>query len=424
MPVRAASALAVLGLLIAAEAGASAFGRFQHGGRATGQAGAFVARADDPAAVSYNPAALARSSGFGLLAGLDFEAPTDRYQSAAGTAKAEHQIQFPPALYLSWRRPDSRFALGLGLDSPLWQLVDWQTFDFAGRFVARQSDQRLFELHPVAAWRLSDRWSLGGGLRWVRGTLGYGDARVASAQSAGGPLEFEVDRLAEATADGLGWDLGVHFESPRWGFGAVWKSAVEIDGAGDLTYRIRDPAALPPDVLSAQTARFSAGTSRLSSELPSRLAAGLWWAPAERLKLELDAELARWSAARAPVATDEPERLGPGFGIGRRADREDTVSVRAGAELTLGPVWSLGAGVAHEPSPVTASAIDPGSSRGDAWVFGAGSGWSVGWLRFDLGWSYHRYSDSTALGQESDPEARGSYSAHAQVWSVSARWRL
>jgi len=423
MSPRAALALAVLGLLPAAGANAASFGRFQHGGRATGQAGAFVARADDPAAVGYNPAAIARSSGVGLLAGLDFEAPTDRWSSATGAAKAEHQIQFPPALYLTWRRPEARLALGLGLDSPLWQLVDWQTFDFPGRYVARRGDQRLLELHPVAAWRLTEGWSVGGGLRWVRGSLGFGDARVATAPGAADPLEYEVDRLAEATADGLGWDLGAHYESSRWGFGAVWKSAVEIEGSGDLNYLIRDPGALPADVLAAESARLAPGSSRLSEELPARLAAGVWWAAGERLKLELDAELARWSAADAPVATDEPGKLGPGFEIGRRAGRDDTVSVRAGAEIVLSPAWSLGAGVAYEPSPVTASAIDPGAPRGDAWVYAAGAGWAVGWLRFDLGWSYHDFSDQPALAQEPDPAVEGSYSGHSQVWSVSASWR-
>jgi long-chain fatty acid transport protein len=423
MPLRAALALAFLGLLPAAGADAASFGRFQHGGRATGQAGAFVARADDPAAVAYNPAALARSSGVGLLAGLDFEAPTDRWSSATGAAKAEHQIQFPPALYLTWRRPEARLALGLGLDSPLWQLVDWQTFDFPGRFVARRGDQRLLELHPVAAWRLSEGWSVGGGLRWVRGSLGFGDARVATAPTAAGPLDYEVDRLAEATADGLGWDLGAHFEAPRWGLGAVWKSAVAIEGSGDLTYLIRDPAALPADVLATQSARLAPGSSRLAEELPARLSAGVWWAAGERLKLELDAELARWGSVEVPVVTDEPEKLGPGFEIARRAGREDTLSVRLGAELALSSAWSLGAGVAFEPSPVTASAVDPGAPRGDARVLCVGAGWSAGWLRFDAGWSYHDLADQPAHAQEPDPEVRGTYSGHSQVWSVSARWR-
>src|SRR5687767_2057441 len=45
-----------LALLATAPSMASGLSAFQHGGRATGQAGAFTARAADPSAVTYNPA--------------------------------------------------------------------------------------------------------------------------------------------------------------------------------------------------------------------------------------------------------------------------------------------------------------------------------------------------------------------------------
>ena len=53
--------LLAVGLVLGAPpAGAVDFGIFQHGGRTTGQAGAFVARASDPSALTYNPAAITR----------------------------------------------------------------------------------------------------------------------------------------------------------------------------------------------------------------------------------------------------------------------------------------------------------------------------------------------------------------------------
>ncbi|HYH46879.1 MAG TPA: transporter, partial [Thermoanaerobaculia bacterium] len=63
-------ALAAVLLLVPQLAAASGFGLFQHGGRATGQVGAFTARAADPSAVTYNPAALTRVPGLQLQAGL------------------------------------------------------------------------------------------------------------------------------------------------------------------------------------------------------------------------------------------------------------------------------------------------------------------------------------------------------------------
>ncbi|HEX6201760.1 MAG TPA: hypothetical protein VF100_02080, partial [Thermoanaerobaculia bacterium] len=73
----AAAALVAALLLPAPPAAASGFDDFLHGGRATGQAGAFVARAADPSAVRYNPAGIVHTQGWELQAGLDFSNSTD-----------------------------------------------------------------------------------------------------------------------------------------------------------------------------------------------------------------------------------------------------------------------------------------------------------------------------------------------------------
>src|SRR3954447_24068465 len=86
---------AALGASLAA---ASGFGLFQHGARAIGQAGAFTARASDPSALFYDPAAIARLSGVQLGAGRDITTPTIDYTSQTGSFQARHIIQFPPAI--------------------------------------------------------------------------------------------------------------------------------------------------------------------------------------------------------------------------------------------------------------------------------------------------------------------------------------
>lgn len=416
---------ALLASLAPAPAAADLFGRFQHGGRATGQAGAYVARAGDPAAVGYNPAAIVRLTGFELQAGLDFDAPTDDYSSATATASAKHSIQFPPALYAAWHPQGARWALGLGLDSPTWRLTFWDTALFPARFTARRSEATLFALHPVAAWAIDDRWSVGGGLRYVRGTLGYGDTRSASAAGAGGPDDLEVDRRAEASADGLGFDLAVHYATERWGWGATLLSAVEVQGSGDLEYQVRDLQSLPAGTQADLLERFRTGSSTLSEELPERLTGGAWFAPAPSLRLELDLAIARWSAAAAR-ASYEPEVLGPGFALDRRDGWDDTLSIRLGAEWTLpDPRWRLGGGLALEPSPAPDGAVEPGAPLGDATVYALGASFDLdARLSFDLGYSYHDFGSRDAARQEPDPAVAARYQARAQVFAVSARWRF
>lgn len=77
-------------------ASASGFGLFQHGARAIGQAGAFTARASDPSAVTYNPAAITQSSGLQVEAGLDMNNPTITYTSATSGNTARTSSNFHP----------------------------------------------------------------------------------------------------------------------------------------------------------------------------------------------------------------------------------------------------------------------------------------------------------------------------------------
>lgn len=412
-------------LLGSTPASADLFGRFQHGGRATGQAGAFVARAGDPAAVTYNPAAIVRLQGFELQAGLDFDAPTDHYQSATARDSAEHHIQFPPAIYGAWHPSGARWALGLGVDSPNWRLLDWKTALFPGRFTARRSEARLFAFRAVGAWAIDERWSVGGGLRWVRGPVGYGDTRRATAAGPGGPYEVEIDRLAEATGDGIGYDLAVQYAAATWGWGATLASAVEVEGSGDLGYLVRDLETLPQATQDELRQRFPTGSSTLTHDLPETLTAGFWYQVASPVKLELDVALARWSASSAG-ATDEPAVLGPGFELDRRSGWEDTLSLRLGAEWTLpDPRWRLGAGLALEPSPAPDDWVEPGAPSGDATVYGLGASIDLDpRLSFDLGYSYHHLGSRDAARQEPDPAVAARYESRAQVWSISARWRF
>ncbi len=412
--------VALTALLVAAPASADLFGRFQHGGRATGQAGAFVARGGDPAAVTYNPAAIVRLEGFELQAGLDFDAPTDDYSSANGSGEAEHTIQFPPSIYGVWRPEGARWALGLGLDAPTWRLMDWENALFPARFTARRSEAELFALHPVAAWAITERWSVGGGIRYLRGTVGYGDTLRGVEQGAGGPVGFEVDRVSEATADGVGFDLATQFAGERWGFGATWVSGVDVAGAGDVSYLVRDFETLPVEVQAQLEARYGTQPSRISEDLPDTLTAGAWFALGPSLTAELDAAYARWSAV-AP----ESSQPGEPFALDRRAGWDDTLSLRLGVEWALGGGFSLGGGLAFEPSPTVDDAVEPGAPRGDARVYALGASYDVTpVLSFDLGYSFHDYDTNRARGQEPDPNVVSSYESRAQVFAISARWRF
>jgi long-chain fatty acid transport protein len=411
-------------LLPAAPAAASGFGLFQHGGRATGQVGAFTARASDPAALTYNPAAITRLPGLQLQAGLDFNNADDEYTSATGSFSADHLINFPPALYLTWKPGGaSRWALGLGLDAPFWSNQDWIPVAFPGRFLTRQFKLQVFELHPVVAYEIDDSWSVGGGIRYLYGTQEEGFNQLAVVPRPPGEigtLVVEVEANGKARVDALAWDLALHYTKPAWGWGLVLRSAAELEGSGDVSYTLRNMPSPPQDLAQ----RFRDSSVDQSFDLPAELRGGFWFAPYPELRIELDAAYQRWSDLDDAVFLPSPDALGAG---GRTTFRnwDDVVSLRLGIEGDVTDTFALFGGVALEPSPVPDENLEPGFSRGDALVYGVGFSYNLPQLSFDVGYSFHDHDDRGAIGQELfELDRRGTYNAHDQVWAASARWRF
>lgn len=402
-----------------------------HGGRATAQAGAMTARADEPSAVTYNPAAIVRLEGFQVQGGLDFENATDDYESAGGQHRANHTIQFPPSVYATWSAPPEesgwldRWSFGIGLDTPVWYRVDWNTALFPARFETRLFELRLFEVHPVVAYELDEHWSVGGGLRYLYGSLEQGFNAQGVLVNSGGPVTFELETTADATADAVAFDLALHYESTVWGFGAVYRSAADFDESGDFDINLRDLS--NPAFANAVLASFPFDRAQQNFALPAEIRAGAWLAPYPELKVELDISLKNWSSLDDSeifvTSSSDPSRS-PVVVVHRR-DWKNTVALRLGAEGEINERWSVGGGVAYEPSPVSEQNLEPGFPRGDALVYSFGGSYNLEKLSFDLGYSFHDRDDREQTGLEAaNPTRRATLGSHDQVWAVNARWRF
>ncbi len=419
--------LSVLSLSLAlpglAGATATGFGLFEHGARAIGQAGAFTARASDPSAIFYNPAAIAKLQRFQLTAGLDFENPTDTYRSATGAIEARHVIQFPPVVYATWHAASAPVALGIGIDAPFWYDENWDDALFPGRYLTRRFQLQVLEAHPVIAFNLSPAFSIGGGIRYMYGSEKQGDNGFVNVTPAAGlPTPIEVMRDADVNVDGLGFDLAVHYAQKAWGWGAVYRSSVKLTGDGNVGYEARDVPADIPGLSTAIAGQLVAGRTHESFQLPDQLTGGIWIAPYPELRLELDGDYQRWSGLPDSVVTFSPDTFGFGPEVKLR-DWQDTFSLRLGIEGDLTSAISLFGGIGFEPSPVRH--IEPGFPRGDTTVYAAGVSYNFPQLSFDLAYSLHETQGVGASGQDLlNPSAPGRYSSRDSVWGASARWRF
>jgi long-chain fatty acid transport protein len=421
----------IAGIVSTGQVSAAGFGLFQHGGRGLGQVGALTARAPEPSALTYNPAGIAELDGLQAQAGLDFSNTVDKYSSSTGNFAAKHIIDFPPALYLTWKSHDRPWAVGLGLDAPFWYKIDWLPALFPGRFLNRQLELRVFELHPVLAYDLGDGWSVGGGFRYLYGSLSQGDSELVSVPGSGSPgsplprVDVEIERNADADVDAYSWDLGIRYADPSWGWGAVYRGNAELKGSGDASYHAR-PTGFPGVDTQVQ-ALVHDSRARQAFEIPRELRGGVWFAPYPELRLELDASWQSWSSLEDSAVTWSADPLrGGGFDttVLTRRDWEDTLSLRLAAEGNITDPLLLYGGIAWEASPVPGSTVEPGFPRGDALVYALGASYSLGAISFDVGYSYHEHDNRGASRQEPlNPGVNGTYEDRAQVWGFSARWR-
>lgn len=405
-------------------AAASGFGLFQHGGRSMGQAGAFTARASEPSALTYNPAAIVRLDGFQAQAGLDFNNAEDDYSSPTGDFSARHVIQFPVHAYATWKPENLPFALGIGVDSPFYYVANWDPRLFPGRFLTRRVELRVYEAHPVLAYDLGGGWSIGAGARYVFGTLDQEDNAVVNVLVPNRPLTpVEVERNAAADVDDIGWDLALHYQDTAWGWGAVFRSPIQLKGNGRLSYEPRDVDTSDSVLQQALRSRFQNGSASQSFEIPREMRGGIWIAPYPELRLELDASYQTWSSLENTDVTYDPNAFGDGPTVRTPRDWDDTISLRLGLEGDITDRVMMYGGVAFEPSPVPNGTVEPGFPRGDAWVYGLGASYNFPDISFDVGYSRHEHERRGAPRQEPNPTINGGYVATDQVWGFSVRWR-
>lgn len=411
------------GLLQTGLAGASGFGLFQHGGRATGQVGAFTARASEPSAVTYNPAAITKLTGWQVQAGLDFSNSKNDYRSSTGSFVSKHIIDFPPAVYLTWKAKQSPIALGLGLDAPYWYKVNWFPALFPNRFLERQIELTVFELHPVVAWDLGEGWSVAGGLRYDSGSFKQGDNGTVTAGSPTVPaLNVEFERDADANVDGTSWDVVVHYADPDWGWGAVLRGPMRLKGNGKVAYSFRDVPSPAVQALVGQL--LPGGSSRQSFEIPRELRSGVWVAPYPELRIEFDVAWQSWSSIDRTSLTTSGLG-GESFTSFRERNWKDTYNLRLGLEGDVTDALVVYGGVARESSPVPAKTLVPDFPRGDATIYGLGASYNFPQVSFDLAFSYHHHdSQRTDIPEPGNPGVRGSYSGTDRVWAFSARRRF
>jgi len=325
--------------------------------RATGQGEAFVAQADDAAAIYYNPGGLTQIQGTEITSGGMVDFP-ESHLKGAGSGGQMNDMAFLPHLYISsdlriFGVTNPPWRVGLGFNVPFGEAANYAK-NGPFKYIVTSASLAVFNIEPAVAYKFNDHLSLGAGLNIYDATT---DLRqhVPLPGAPDGTFHFYGDGVSFGATAGLMWKI-----TPQHTVGIVYRSpfTVQFDGKANLN-----------TVLGSQ------GTSAHTSiNFPQSVAGGYAFRPVKKLKLEVDIEWTNWEPLHS-VVLHAPGASFDGTTI--PFHWEDSLFYEFGAQYDIDDHWTVRAGYIYSENTVPNSTFSPSVPDSNRNVFSVGLGYAV-----------------------------------------------
>lgn len=260
---------------------------------ANGMADCFVAQADSPSAVHFNPAGLTQLEGNYVRVGSTLQGPRNSHTSTSGVESyMQKQLFFIPNVYLVNDLGLDNWKFGLSVTSPYGLATDWADDSFSA-YQATESNLEVYQINPSVAYKVNDALSIGAGIDYVISDISKHKRLLAAL--GGGELQLKGDDEA------WGYNVGILYKpSERHSIGASYRSEVELTYKG--TVSLSDLSAAAQFLYSFTGPEYStAMKSKLT--LPRSLAVGYAFRPDDKWTLEVDVEWTDWTSVQEDFVT-------------------------------------------------------------------------------------------------------------------------
>jgi long-chain fatty acid transport protein len=382
--------------------------------RAAGMGGAYVAQADDPSAIFYNPGGLAlMKKPKGIAAGATLTALNESlYQGlppglgAGTTGEQETPMSTIPYAFVTLPL-GNRIVSGVGVYTPVRWQTKWASPEtFAGRFRATSSQLQTYDVTTTFGLKVTDTLGLGGGAI-------YRSSQISASRHLGsifgGTLRDVADvQMKTDFESSLGWNFGLlHRPTQGFAWGATYRSAFDTEYAGVGTLTQIPTGNTQFDTLVRSSFPFDQDLPIASAlEFPSEATVGVAIG-SKPLLFEVDATRTEWSGVQSLDFVFQTQAT---LNAQYRMNFEDTMSYRAGFrfQFPTGPVLRVGYAMEESPMPLeTTGALLPDSNRN---TYTAGLG--LDWLDVSLAWTTYEQRVVTT----NVDAVNGNYRANS--WSV------
>lgn len=245
---------------------------------------AFVATADNPSAIYYNPAGLTQLEGQQFRSGvygLYFD-PTFRPPAGAPNSGTTYDIEVnyaaAPQFFYSYGLEDHPLTIGLGIYSPHGAAVEWPQ-DTGFRSVATEGELIYLRFNPVLAYELAPGLSIAGGIMvdFADISLEQGLLRTAA--------PFDNNFRFTGKDWSLAYNLGVLWQvNEKLSLGATLRSSTTMEFNGRT--EIEQQPIIQPTTLPASA----------EYEFPLTAVFGISYRPTPKWNIEANLDFTQWSS--------------------------------------------------------------------------------------------------------------------------------
>jgi long-chain fatty acid transport protein len=384
------------------------------------QGNAFVAEADDPSAIFYNPAGLNQLKrpevylmGLATYPDREFHGPGGQF------SQTNHRF-FPSGSAFVALPFNNVVAAGIGFYAPFGIGSQWPP-TWAGRYITTYSSLKTYNLNPVISIRPIDRFSL---------ALGFNVMWSEVELKRKVPITLGRLQLpdGEASLSGEGHGFGFNL-------GALLR-VVEGVKLG-LSYRTKIPTAIKGKLDFTNLPQIVPGPRRVfgdsSLTYPPMITTGISVSRFPPFVFNFDVAWTGWSSFQQfQVNLSDPILVNGAFSSNliQPKNWRDSWTFRFGMNYQATETIKLRAGYTYDLSPIPDDTFDPQIPNANQHVFAIGGDWKI--KQFTLGLAYiyvlgenrSKNNNITMNGVPFPSQANGTYRSDAQALGISLSYRF
>ena len=331
---------------------------------ATARGEAFVATANNPSAIYYNPAGITQIEGDNLRGGVygiyldPSYRPPDGAPNSGHTYNEQDNFAAAPQIFYTHTLKNLPLSFGLGIYAPFGGNMDWPQ-DTGFRQVAISGSLKYITINPAVAWKILPSLSIGAGVM----------VNYVNLKTSQGLLASQSPSINFFDFSGSGWSVGYN-AGILWqpikqiSIGANFRSSAHVNLDGRTHY---EQQPLIPN---------SHSSANMSMNFPLTAVAGISYRPTPKWNLEFDANYTDWSSfgtfqlreqnPKPPISADIPVHF----------DWQGSWMYEFGVTRYFDSGWHVSAGYVFNENSVPNAFYTPLAADMDRDFFSVGGGFN------------------------------------------------